>query len=1087
MTGLRDRVRRLSPDDRRKLESHLATQEERVGPIAICQRGMWFVEQLSPHTPAYLVPGALRLRGNVRRDLLQEAVDQLVMRHEALRTTFCVRDGEPVQIVHPSVGYLMPIVKRQAEEAEIAPMVADLLLSEPMDVTTETFRAVLVELGPDDLILGWVTHHLVSDRWSVGIMIEDLGEIYRSLVEGGDPELPPLFTQPLDFSERQRREEADGSWSRSQDFWREELRGAPPALDLPCDQVRPSRQGFRGAMLPFRLGEELSADVAQLARRVGATSNMVVLAAYATVLWRWSSQDDIVIGTPMVLRDAPDLERIVGYFINPLAMRCQVSGEESFGALLERVRSTVLRAYDHKEVPFDVVVSDAEVTRDLARSPLFQMSLSYGRQPQLDLELPDIMATPVQIPTAACRFDLELQAFETAEGIQGWFEYDVEVLDEQTVSRISAALILVLEAACVDSSVRLCDLAMETIADRLETAATLTGADVDWPACGWVHDLIGQRAGETPEAVAVVFEDESLTYAELDRASNFLARRLLEAGVCTAEVVAIAQERSLELVVSILAVLKAGAAYLPIPVDIPAARVTHILADSGAALTLVSGATRAVFTEIDGPPLLEVDDVLSVARVACDTACAPVVVDLRGESPAYVIYTSGSTGTPKGVVNTHRGLKNRLLWMQDRYNLDAEDVVLQKTPYSFDVSVWEFLWPLMCGARLVVAKPQGHRDTRYLADVIRSEQVTTLHFVPSMLALFLAEDVESCSSLRRVVCSGEALGREVQDEMLRRSGAELHNLYGPTEAAIDVTSWQCVLDPDDRRTVPIGRPIANTRLAVVDQQLVPVPRGVTGELVIAGDNVALGYVNQPDLTSERFVECRAMGERCYRTGDVVRLREDGQIEYRGRLDHQVKIRGLRIEMGEIEAVLRACDGVGEAVVLAHEFAPGDVRLLAYVVCDAARVEPAVLRTELRTQLPEYMVPNQVHVLSALPLTSNGKLDRAALPRGIAHASRAVDIPKGDLETTIAAIWAELIGAPVGRHDNFFDVGGHSLLLAALRERLQPMTATPIEMVDLFRCPTVSTQAALLQHTEGPVDDAASRRAQKRKQSRRAGR
>ncbi len=1090
MTGLRDRIRALSPQDRARLDQHLATQEERVEELAVCQRGMWFVEQLSPHTPAYLVPGALRLRGKVRLDLLQEAVDQLVVRHASLRTTFHERDGVAVQVVHPSVGYLMPRLKLEADEDDLASAMAEVLMATPMDVAQETFRAALVELAPGDVVLGWVAHHLVCDRWSVGVLIEDLGEIYRALVAGAEPQLSPLPTQYLDFAVTQCQMEASGAWSSSRQFWKEELKGAPPAIDIPSDKTRPERQGYHGASLPLSLGEELSGRTVALAHRLAATPTMVVMAVYASVLRYWSGQDEIVVGAPMVLRDSPDLERLVGYFINPLAVRVRVTGEDTFEAVVRRVRATMLHAYEHQDVPFDVVVTDANVTRDLSRSPLFQASLSYGRQPQLDLQLPGVVATPLQVPTHACRFDLELQAFESDNGIEGWFEYDSDVLDKATVARISQAFVQVLDQVCTASDVPVAQLEFGSAAERAETALALSGEVVDWPVeQGWVHEQILRRAAETPDAVAATIDGDHMTYAELDRASLVLAQRMEKEWVVRpGDVVAILQDRSLELVISILAILRAGAAYLPIPIDIPTPRVVHILGESGAKLALVGAQGLPLLEAAGFAPVLAVGDIRQEARSGTVTELEAPEITRTAADPSYVIYTSGSTGTPKGVVNTHGGIRNRLLWMQSEYQLGVDDVVLQKTPYSFDVSVWEFLWPLMRGARMILARPQGHRDPRYLADLIKSEGVTTVHFVPSMLTLFLAEDLEGCTSLRRVITSGEALGRELQDAFLSRSHAQLHNLYGPTEAAIDVTAWPCVLDPSNRRSVPIGRPIANTRLAIVDTSMRQVPRGIAGELCIAGDNLALGYVNRPETTAERFVDSAAMGERCYRTGDLVRLREDGQIEYCGRLDHQVKIRGLRIELGEIETALLGHQRVHEAAVITHEFTPGDVRLLAYVVPDGAEPNPVELRGYLRGQLPDYMVPNDVHVLAELPLTANGKLDRSALPREMRRSRVVTDVPQGKTETHVAALWEELLGVPVGRHDNFFDAGGHSLMLAGLRDRLQPLSDHPINVVDLFQNPTVATQAAFLRNEEiqSATVSTAARRAQQRKQIRRAG-
>jgi amino acid adenylation domain-containing protein len=616
------------------------------------------------------------------------------------------------------------------------------------------------------------------------------------------------------------------------------------------------------------------------------------------------------------------------------------------------------------------------------------------------------------------------------------------------------------------------------------------GVGTQWPDAGWIYQCFEEQARCHPDAEAVRFEGDGLSYSELNQRANQLAHRLMSLGVGRDVLVGVSMERSLELVVSLLAVLKAGGAYVPLDPGYPSARLEYMLQDAHPPVLLTQ---REVLRRLPATD----------ARVLCVEELREELRSESGENPelavdgedlAYVIYTSGSTGMPKGVMNVHAGIRNRLLWMQDAYRLDATDRVLQKTPFSFDVSVWEFFWPLMAGAVLVMARPEGHKDSAYLAETIRSENITTLHFVPSMLQVFLQESVETCTSLRRVVCSGEALPRTLQDRFLARSQAQLHNLYGPTEAAIDVTAWTCRAD-GDQRPVPIGHPIANTRMYVLDRYGQPVPTGVPGELHIGGRNLARGYLNRPELTAERFIDHPfdpTSGARLYKTGDLARFRDDGAIEFLGRLDHQVKLRGFRIELGEIEAALARHPRVLEAVVTARGQGSGDARLAAYLTADPQGEEaPATgeLITYLRERLPEYMVPSTFTVLPAFPLTPSGKIDRKALPEPQAIrpelATRFVAARDG-LEGSVAGLWHKLLGVEqVGIHDNFFDLGGHSLLMAELRTELAAL-GHEVSMVELFQHPTVGSLAA---HLNRPADSPAetSRNAQDRAEHRRQSR
>ncbi|WP_225830133.1 non-ribosomal peptide synthetase [Streptomyces sp. NK08204] len=1090
---LEARLAALSPEQRARFDELMAERSaaEDIFPLSVLQRGTWFLEQLRPNNPGYIVPGAARVLGPLDAAVLRAAVAEIVRRHEALRTTFRVEDGVPVQVVHHEMTVDVPEIDLRDESLSDADRQRwiDEALAEPLDIATgPLLRVRLLRTGADESVLVTAMHHLVSDRWSTAVFLSELSELYEAFAAGRPSPLPELEIQYGDFSDWQHQQLAAGAWDEDLAYWRQRLQGAPSALDLPTDRPRPAVQGFNGRSVPVELPEPLMRALSTLAGRHGATPYMALLAVLQILLHRHSGQDDVVVGVPIAQRDRAEIEPLIGYFVNTMAIRTDLSGNPSFTTVLERVRDACMGAYAHQEVPFELVVADLKPARDLSRPPLAQISFSYGREPVPPRALGGAHLSRLPVRSEGARFDLELQAFDSGGALTGWFEYDRDLFDDATVVRLAARFGRLAEQAAARPDTLVDDFELLDDAERQLVLTDWNATEQDWGAAGLVHQRIEERVRRHPDAEAVRHAGRSLTYDALNRRANRLAHRLRRHGVGPNVVVGVAMERSLDLVVSLLAVLKAGGAYTPLDLDLPAARLAAIAEDARPPVVLTHGPAADRLPPLDCP-VLDVDDL--AAELAAEADDDPgVTVD--GEDLAYVIFTSGSTGRPKGVMNVHAALRNRLLWMQDAYRLDASDRVLQKTPFSFDVSVWEFFWPLMAGATLVVARPGGHRDSGYLARTIQDEAVTTLHFVPSMLQVFLTEQVEKCTSLRRVICSGEELTRDLHDRFLARSRAELHNLYGPTEAAIDVTSWHCRHDDADRRPVPIGRPIANTRLYVLDQRLRPVPVGVPGELHIGGRGLARGYLNRPDLTAERFIDDPFVpGGRLYRTGDLVRHRPDGALEFLGRLDHQIKLRGLRIELGEIEAVLITHEAVREAVVVAHEHAPGDVRLAAYVTCAAGTAPSAGdLAAHLRRRLPDYMVPATFTVLERLPLTPSGKTDRKALP---APQTARADLetrfvaPRDRTEHALAEIWRDLLGVErVGTRDNFFDLGGHSLLMAEFRTVLAASLGHELTMVELFQHPTIGSLAEYLgrtQATEAGSPSGARERAENRRQSR----
>jgi amino acid adenylation domain-containing protein len=1013
-----------------------------VAPLSFAQERLWFLDRLEPGSTTYNMPWPLRLRGTTDTGALERALGEIVRRHESLRTVFREVDGAPVQVVVPFGGFALAAhdlstLPEAEREAEMRRRITD-EGARPFDLAAgPLFRASLLRLGENDHVLLLSMHHIVSDEWSMGVLSRELAALYEAYRDGRESPLPELAVQYADYAAWQREQLEGEALDRQLGYWRERLADAPALLELPTDHPRPAVQTFRGATERIHLPVEVLEQLRALARQEGATLYMVALAAFQALLSRYSGSEDVVVGSPIAGRGRNEVEGLIGFFVNTLVLRTDVSGDPTFRALLGRVREVTLGAYDHQEVPFEKLVAELQPERSLSHAPLFQVSFTLQDAQESANVLAALSTERVDAGFASAKFDLSLTVAATQRGLRCGLSYATDLFERDTVERMLGHLSRVLEQVAADADVRLSRLELLGQDERalVLDAWNRTAAEVPADLC--IHQLFESQADRTPDAVAVRFEADSLTYAELNARANRLARHLRGRGVGAEVRVGVLMERSLEMVVSLLAVLKAGGAYVPLDAGLPAERLAYMLDDSGVAVLLTQERLRGILPA-SGVPALDVDAAWdSVARDGAENL-APVVTP---SNVAYVIYTSGSTGRPKGVMNQHRGVVNRLVWMQAQFGIGADDVVLQKTPFGFDVSVWEFFWPLQQGATLVMARPDGHRDPLYLQEVIEREGVTTLHFVPSMLQPFV-EAVEDgrCASLRDVVCSGEALPPALVRRFYDRFAGPvvLTNLYGPTEAAVDVSWWACPRE-DVSGVVPIGRPVWNTQLYVLDAALQPVPVGVPGELYIGGVQVARGYQGRSAMTAERFVPdpfSAEGGARLYRTGDRARWRMDGAIEYLGRLDFQVKIRGFRIELGEIEAALRQADGVRDCTVVVRDDATGDRRLVAYVVGDT---EAEALRAHLRQGLPEYMVPSAFVPLEALPLTANGKLDRKALPapEGDAYARRSYEAPLGEVETALAEIWAEMLGVErVGRWDHFFQLGGHSLLAIKLIGRMR---------------------------------------------------
>ncbi|WP_323157015.1 non-ribosomal peptide synthetase, partial [Pseudomonas rhodesiae] len=987
-------------------------------PLSYAQERQWFLWQLDPDSAAYHVPGALRLCGMLDKAALRRSFASLAARHESLRTRLHLDDESRTQQVLPHTD--IQILEDRTDEAQLKARV-EAEIARPFDLRQgPLLRVTLLELNAQEHVLVLVQHHIVSDGWSMGVMVQELMQLYAAYSQGQDCTLTPLPIQYGDYALWQRRWMEAGEKTRQLDYWRQLLGGTQPVLALPLDRPRPAQQRFLGARQDIQLDPGLVTGLKALAQREGVTLFMLLLASFQLFLYRYSGQRDIRVGVPIANRNRVETEALIGFFVNTQVLKADLDAAMSFAELLQHTKRRALEAQAHQDLPFEQLVEALQPERSLSHNPLFQVMFNHQAQVRTAIQqLPGLRVVSLEHETRTAQFDLSLDTQETEDGLWASLTYATDLFDASTAARMLRHWLGLLRGAVSDTTRPLQDLAMLDMTERQQILKQWNATARDYPQNQWVHHLIEAQAKRQPQATALVFAEQRIDYAELNRRANRLAHRLIEAGVGPDVRVGLAVERSFDMVIGLLAVLKAGGAYVPLDPDYPRERLAYMLDDSGVQLLLTQA---PLLGQLPIPHGLETL-VLGESSFETYSEQNPAVA-LDGENLAYVIYTSGSTGQPKGAGNRHSALLNRLQWMQEAYGLSAADSVLQKTPFSFDVSVWEFFWPLMTGSRLVIAAPGDHRDPARLIQVINAEQVTTLHFVPSMLQAFLQDAaVSSCRSLQRIVCSGEALPVDAQQQVFAKlPHAGLYNLYGPTEAAIDVTHWTCV--DEGRDTVPIGRPIANLGCYLLDDNFEPVPVGVLGELYLGGAGLARGYHRRPALTAERFIAHPFVhGERLYRTGDLARYREDGVIEYAGRIDHQVKLRGLRIELGEIEARLLEHEQVREAAVLAVD----GKYLVGYLVLHHAHGDwREVLGAHLAEHLPDYMVPAQWVLLEQMPLSPNGKLDRKALPKPeVTHHYIA---PQSALEQQIAAIWADVLGVEqVGVNDNFFERGGDSII------------------------------------------------------------
>ncbi|WP_258079807.1 non-ribosomal peptide synthase/polyketide synthase [Nocardia cyriacigeorgica] len=1102
---------RLSVGGRGRARPALTSRKRpEMVPLSYAQQRMWFLNQFDAESVADNLTAAVRLTGPLDQDALHAAVTDVIERHESLRTAYPAVNGVACQQVLPAAAVAHVRFEEIANDRLDERIRAEAATAFRVD-REPPVRLTLLRVAADDHVLVVSMHHISADGWSIAPLTRDLMRAYAARCAATAPDWAPLPVQYADYTLWQREvlgaeDDPESPLAEQVRFWSAELAQLPDVLDLPADRPRPAVASGRGARHAFTIDAATHRGIRELARGANASLFMVVHAAFAALLSRLTGRDDIALGTPVAGRGDQALDELVGMFVNTLVLRSRVRAEHSFAELLEAVRDTDLRAFAHADVPFERLVEVVNPPRSAARHPLFQVMLDVQNTATAGLELAGVTATRLDIDSGTAKFDLHLTITETVDGadpagLEAVFEYATDLFDADTVATFADRLRLLLDAALADPRRPVGDLEVMSPAERARVLDTWNATASEMPAGQTLVSAFEAQAARTPDAVALAYPVvrshcgssevaspdglavsaelspdrrpssrgfATLTYSEFASRVHRLARLLVSIGVRPDSRVAVAMPRSLDQVVAMYAVITAGGAYVPVDPEHPAERIGHVLRTARPVCVLTRSTDGLDLPVPDGDDarqwaVLDVDQFDTADYSDAPLTDADRLGPLTDAHTAYVIFTSGSTGRPKGVAVTHAAIVNRLVWMQSAYRLNSADRVLQKTPATFDVSVWELFWPLQIGARLVLAEPDGHRDPGYLAEVIDAEAITVAHFVPSMLAAFvgsLALAVPGrCASLRMVFASGEALPAGPAHRLRELTGAALHNLYGPTEAAVDVTFHE-VTDAD-AVSVPIGAPVFNTRVYVLDARLNPVPVGVAGELYLAGAQLARGYVGRPDLTADRFLANPfGTGERMYRTGDLVAWNAEGELEYLGRTDFQVKLRGLRIELGEIEAALDEVDGVARSAVLLRADSAAGEQLVGYLLAEPGCViDLTAIKAALAERLPSYMRPSAFVVLDDFPVNASGKLDRKALPAPV-HEAAAFRAPSTATEQLVAETFAAILGIErAGLDDDFFALGGNSLNATQVVARVATALDAELGVRELFDAPTVAAFAA----------------------------
>jgi len=1050
------------------------TQNENL-PLSFAQQRLWFLDQLVPDAPIYNIPLAYRVTGRLNVAALEQSLGEIVRRHEALRTTFTAVDGQPIQAIAPEINLRLPVVDLQeiaeTERDNKVQRLATQEAQQPFDLTIgPLLRVKLLRLDKAEHVLLLTMHHIVSDGWSLGVLMRELAVLYEAFSTGKPASLPALPIQYADFAICQR-EWLSGEVLESQlGYWKQQLGGELPVLELPTDRPRPPVQTYRGARQSFQLSKDLTDALNALSRREGVTLFMTLLAAFKVLLYRYTGQEDIIVGSPIANRNRAEVEGLIGFFVNTLVLRSDLSGTPIFRELLGRVREVALAAYARQDLPFERLVEELQPERDMSYNPLFQVMFVLQNAPMPDGKFSNLTLSSLEVDSQTTQFDLTLSLTETEQGLIGAFGYNTDLFDEATIARTVSHLQTLLEGVVANPDKRICELPILTEAERRQLLVKWNDTAADYPLDKCIHQLFEEQVERTPDNVAVVFEDQQLTYRELNARANQLAHYLQKLGVGSEVLVGICVEPSLEMVISVLSTLKAGGTFVPLDPTYPKERLTFMIEDAQPLVLLIQQRLASRLPK-------------HKAKVVCLDSEWEAIAQKSHENPinliasknlAYVIYTSGSTGKPKGIMNSHCALCNQVFWRATTLKLTEIDRVLQIASFSFDPWLLSFC-ALLRGAQLFLLRLERYQNSTYLVQLIAKKKISILMgVVPSFLQVLLQEEgIEDCNYLRLVTYGGETMPAELQERFFALlNNVDLYNNYGPTEACISATCWKCQRE-SNQRIIPIGRPIANTHIYILDNYLQPVPIGIPGELHIGGTGLARGYLNQPDLTALKFILnpfSNEPGARLYKTGDLVRYLPDGNVEFLGRIDQQVKIRGCRIELTEIEAVLGQHPNVCETVVVVQQNSVSNKRLVAYVVPNQETMQftSSELHSFLKQKLPKYMVPSTFVLLKSLPLTPNGKVDRRALPvRDWVELDLEENFvaPRTPLEEVLVGIWIKILKLKrVGIYNNFFYLGGNSLLATQIISRVNKAFQVNIPLLCMFDSPTVADLAeTILKH------------------------
>jgi len=1029
-------------------------------PLSFAQERLWFLNQLEGSSATYNIPGAIKIKGKLQITALEKALNTIVQRHEVFRTSFVIQKGVPSQVIAENVNISLEIVDLLSLP-EIEKIIQE-FARKPFELeTVPLFKATLLKEEEESYIFLFNMHHIISDAWSMGILMRELNLLYKAYSESEEITLPELPIQYADFTLWQRSFLTEEILDQQLSYWKNQLTGIPPLLELPLDQLRPSVQTFTGKTIKAVINPELTQKLKNLSKKSGSTLYMTLLAAFNILLYRYSGQSDLVVGSPIANRNRSEIEGLIGFFVNTLVIRTKLEGNSSFLELLNQVRKVTLDAYAHQELPFEKLVEELQPERSLSYHPLFQVMFVLQNAPMNEISLGDLTVSELEIDSVAAKFDLTLSLIERESKLSASWEYNTDLFAASTIERMMGHFQNLLTAIVDNPKEQVALLPILSEGEKQQILVEWNDTETEYPHDKCIHELFSEQVEKTPNAVAVVCENEQLTYQELNQRANQLAHYLQSLGVKPEVLVGICLERSPDLIVSLLGILKAGGAYVPLDPIYPRERLSYMLQDAKIPVLLTEHKLGKLFPEYSG-------------RVVCLEGNSEVIKTQSKENPArevkpdnlaYTIYTSGSTGKPKGVQICHNSVVNFLSSMKQSPGLTASDIFSAVTTISFDIAALELYLPLIVGAKLQIVPREIASDGYKLLKQLKESGTTAMQGTPATWEMLLTLD---WNYPLKVFCGGEALSAKLASQ-LRETGSEVWNLYGPTETTI----WSCLKKVTKNNfqnpSELIGRPLANTQIYILDTNLQAVPIGIPGELYISGAGLARGYLNRRELTSEKFIPNpfdNSTNSRLYKTGDLARYLPDGNIEYIGRIDNQVKIRGFRIELGEIETTLNQHPTIEQTVIIVREDNPGDKRLIAYIIAKPNQT-PVFnqLRQFLIPKLPDYMIPSTFVCLEKLPLTPNGKIDRKALPAPEKTRQKPEETfiaPRNELEIKLTKIWEKILNIkPIGVTDNFFELGGHSLLAVRLFAKIEKAFNKKLPLAALFQSPTIEQLATIL--------------------------